>query len=54
MTIQYRLGPFAFFSTGDSSAPGNYGTSDQVEALKWINKNIETFGGDPSRVTLFR
>lgn len=51
--IQYRLGPFGFFSTGDSAAPGNYGMLDQVEALRWIKKNIEKFGGDPSRVTLF-
>lgn len=53
VSIQYRLGPFGFFSTGDMAAPGNYGMLDQVEALRWINKNIKKFGGDPERVTLF-
>ena len=52
VSIQYRLGPFGFFSTGDSTAPGNYGMLDQVEALRWIQGNIEAFGGDPSKVTL--
>ena len=53
VVIQYRLGPFGFLTTGDSAAPGNLGMLDQVEALKWVNKNIENFGGDPSKVTIF-
>ena len=53
VTIQYRLGVFGFLTTGDSAAPGNYGMLDQVEALEWVKENIENFGGDPSKVTIF-
>jgi len=53
VTIQYRLGPFGFLSTGDSAAPGNYGMLDQIEVLKWIKDNIGVFKGDPSKVTIF-
>ena len=53
VTIQYRLGPLGFITTGDSNAPGNYGMLDQVEALKWVQKNIGDFRGDPSSVTIF-
>lgn len=52
VTIQYRLGTLGCFSTGDSYAPGNYGMKDQVEALRWIQRNIAAFGGDPSSVTI--
>ena len=53
VVIQYRLGPFGFLTTGDSSAPGNFAMLDQVEALKWVQDNIETFGGNSTEVTIF-
>uniref|UniRef100_A0A4X2KP73 Carboxylic ester hydrolase n=1 Tax=Vombatus ursinus TaxID=29139 RepID=A0A4X2KP73_VOMUR len=53
VTIQYRLGILGFFSTGDEHAPGNWGFLDQVAALRWVQKNIAHFGGDPGRVTIF-
>ncbi|CAK8697347.1 unnamed protein product [Clavelina lepadiformis] len=52
----YRVGPFGLFyqDTGDEDAIlGNFAIWDQIEALKWTNKYIETFGGDPSMVTIF-
>lgn len=33
--------------------PGNNGMKDQVAALKWVQKNVEAFGGDPRKVTIF-
>ncbi|XP_043476976.1 juvenile hormone esterase-like [Leptopilina heterotoma] len=53
VTMNYRLGVLGFFSTGNEFAPGNFGLKDQVMSLKWIQKNIQAFGGDPQRVTIF-
>jgi para-nitrobenzyl esterase len=56
VSIAYRLGVFGFFSHPEliqDNAPANFGLLDQIEALKWINKNIEQFGGDSSNITLF-
>uniref|UniRef100_A0A8C5D3M0 Carboxylic ester hydrolase n=1 Tax=Gouania willdenowi TaxID=441366 RepID=A0A8C5D3M0_GOUWI len=50
--IQYRLGILGFFSTGDEHAVGNWGFLDQLAALKWVQENIDAFGGDPQMVTL--
>ncbi|XP_043840188.1 liver carboxylesterase 1-like [Dromiciops gliroides] len=53
VAIQYRLGIFGFFSTGDEHARENWGYLDQVAALQWVQKNIGNFGGDPNLVTIF-
>src|SRR5262249_58647705 len=59
VTINYRLGPLGYLAhpelTAESPrhASGNYGVLDQIAALKWGQKNITAFGGDPKRVTIF-
>lgn len=63
VTVNYRLGPFGYMAhpalsaeaeaMGAARSSGNYGTLDQVAALKWVQDNIAAFGGDNSRVTIF-
>lgn len=53
VSINYRLGVLGFMSTGDRHAAGNYGMKDMVLALKWVQRNILNFGGDPDNVTIF-
>ncbi|XP_021516079.1 liver carboxylesterase 1-like isoform X1 [Meriones unguiculatus] len=53
VAIQYRLGIWGFFSTGDEHSRGNWGHLDQVAALRWVQDNIANFGGDPGSVTIF-
>ena len=38
---------------GIPEAPGNQALRDLVAALEWVNTNIEEFGGDKDRVTIF-
>lgn len=53
VTLNYRLGILGFLALDRKDAPGNMGLRDQVQALKWIQKNIKQFGGDPNNVTIF-
>jgi len=53
VTISYRVASFGFLNTGDGHVRGNMGLKDQVMSLKWIQKNIKSFGGNPNKVTLF-
>jgi carboxylesterase type B len=46
----YRLGVFGFLSLNSAEVSGNQGLRDQQLALKWVQKNIHHFGGDPSQV----
>jgi para-nitrobenzyl esterase len=58
VTINYRVGVYGFLAhpelTTESPehASGNYGLLDMVAALRWVQKNIAAFGGDPTRVTI--
>merc|ERR1719201_367531 len=57
VTVNYRLNAFGFWAHGDllseSGTAGNMGIQDQRAALEWVQKNARSFGGDPSRVTIF-
>ncbi|XP_040387554.1 bile salt-activated lipase isoform X1 [Cygnus olor] len=53
VTLNYRVGPLGFLSTGDSNMPGNYGLKDQHMAIAWVKRNIKAFGGDPDNITIF-
>ncbi|KAG0301644.1 hypothetical protein BGZ98_008174 [Dissophora globulifera] len=57
VTMNYRLSMFGLFENtpniSRSQAPGNLAIRDQVAALRWVRTNIVSFGGDPTRVTIF-
>ena len=56
ISITYRVGVFGFVSHPDlnpDEAMANFGLWDVVAALRWVQRNAASFGGDPDRVTLF-
>ncbi|MBS0364107.1 MAG: carboxylesterase family protein, partial [Proteobacteria bacterium] len=59
VSVNYRLGRFGFFAFPELSAErpdelkGNYAYMDQLAGLKWVQRNIAAFGGDPKQVTIF-
>jgi para-nitrobenzyl esterase len=59
VTLNYRVGLFGFMAHPDLTAEsarkasGNYALMDQSAALRWVQRKITAFGGDPGRVTVF-
>ena len=59
VTLNYRLGALGFMAhpalsaESGKNASGNYGIMDQQAALRWVQRNIRSFGGDPKSVTIF-
>jgi para-nitrobenzyl esterase len=59
VSINYRLGPFGFFAhpalsqESPNKVSGNYGILDQIEGLRWVQRNIAALGGDADRVMIF-
>ncbi|MFF5144828.1 carboxylesterase/lipase family protein [Streptomyces sp. NPDC013157] len=56
VSLNYRLGVFGFLGlpalTEEGGESGNYGFMDQQAALRWVQRNIAAFGGDPAAVTI--
>lgn len=59
VSVNYRLGPFGWFvpPAGSTDDPlersGNFGNLDTLAALRWVQRNVAAFGGDPRNVTVF-
>lgn len=53
VTPNYRVGTFGFLPVNQGDNAGNYAVGDCITALRWVQKYAKTFGGDPSRVTIF-
>jgi para-nitrobenzyl esterase len=56
VSVNYRLGPLGFFAHPALAKEGgdpNFGLLDQVAALRWVQRHIARFGGDPGNVTVF-
>lgn len=59
VSIAYRVGQLGFLAHPELNAEtpnhvsGNYGLLDMIAGLKWVQKNIAKFGGDPNKVTIF-
>jgi para-nitrobenzyl esterase len=57
VTINYRLGALGFLAhpalADAKGQSGDYGLMDQQAALRWVQRNIAGFGGDPRNVTVF-
>lgn len=53
VSINYRVGIFGFLALSNNATRGNYGLGDQITALRWVRRNIHSFGGDPEHITIF-
>lgn len=53
VTINFRMGIFGSFGYDGLDGSGTFGLQDQQAALKWVQRNVSAFGGDPKNVTLF-
>lgn len=59
VTVNYRVGVLGFLvhpqlaEESPEDLSGNYGILDNIATLKWVQRNMAAFGGDPSRVTIF-
>ena len=61
VSVQYRVGPLGYFAwpelhnsdNAQGTYPANFAIMDLIAALKWVQENVHTFGGDPNNVTIF-
>ena len=58
VSVAYRVNVFGFLchpelTAEDPEHPANFGMLDQLAGIKWVERNIENFGGDPKNITIF-